>query len=558
MLVRMNLGIAMALIVSSAALADLSISNKATHDVICSGGVCTATAKGANLNVTDLTNMLAAGDTTVKFGGGALAIQINDGFSWTSASRLTIDANTSVGFHKPVTVAGQGALTITYNDGSTDGDLKFVDEGKIDFWDSSSGLSINGKSYALITDLASLAARVKANSSDNIALAIDVDAGGDTSGKVPVKTLFSGIFEGLGHSVQNLHLSKAVRCKDGGNGICEGLFAAVKGTVRDIAVDASILVPPRAFSGALAGEMVNGAIVNSSSSGSIVASEFGAVGGLVGRSPPGGVITNSHSSVNVTAGVVGTIAGGLVGGDPVTDDGPMIFHSFATGTVGGPGFYVGGLAGTGRASNSYATGDVAGNAIVGGLIGNAITVESSFAIGNVSASPSGGTAGGLVGVADSIAGSFALGNVRGNCVGGLAGGISEYFDRRIVNNYSLGAVTTTDGGAAGGLVGIRSSHHRIDSSNYSAGKVTVESGVAKTGGLVGEDLHGDWESSYWDLDTSGQSRAFGKGKEDNAVVGLSDVQLKSGLPDGFDPKIWGQSPNINNGYPYLLANPPQQ
>jgi hypothetical protein len=28
------------------------------------------------------------------------------------------------------------------------------------------------------------------------------------------------------------------------------------------------------------------------------------------------------------------------------------------------------------------------------------------------------------------------------------------------------------------------------------------------------------------------------------------------LPPGFDPKIWAQSSNINNGYPYLLANPP--
>jgi hypothetical protein len=34
------------------------------------------------------------------------------------------------------------------------------------------------------------------------------------------------------------------------------------------------------------------------------------------------------------------------------------------------------------------------------------------------------------------------------------------------------------------------------------------------------------------------------------------VQLKSGLPEGFDPHIWGSNPNIDNGYPYLPANPP--
>jgi len=39
-------------------------------------------------------------------------------------------------------------------------------------------------------------------------------------------------------------------------------------------------------------------------------------------------------------------------------------------------------------------------------------------------------------------------------------------------------------------------------------------------------------------------------------VGLSDAQLKSGLPTGFDPTIWGHDPAINNGLPYLLHNPP--
>jgi hypothetical protein len=33
-------------------------------------------------------------------------------------------------------------------------------------------------------------------------------------------------------------------------------------------------------------------------------------------------------------------------------------------------------------------------------------------------------------------------------------------------------------------------------------------------------------------------------------------QLQSGLPSGFDPSIWAEKPGINNGYPYLIANPP--
>ena len=42
------------------------------------------------------------------------------------------------------------------------------------------------------------------------------------------------------------------------------------------------------------------------------------------------------------------------------------------------------------------------------------------------------------------------------------------------------------------------------------------------------------------------------------LTGLTDAQLKSGLPAGFDPAVWGQSAGINNGYPYLLSNPPPQ
>ena len=38
--------------------------------------------------------------------------------------------------------------------------------------------------------------------------------------------------------------------------------------------------------------------------------------------------------------------------------------------------------------------------------------------------------------------------------------------------------------------------------------------------------------------------------------GLTTQQLQSALPTGIDPAIWGDEPNINNGYPYLLANPP--
>jgi hypothetical protein len=68
----------------SQAHAALEISAKATGNVTCSAGVCTATAKKAVLNVTDLANMLASADVTVQSGTLAQDIEINAALTWTS------------------------------------------------------------------------------------------------------------------------------------------------------------------------------------------------------------------------------------------------------------------------------------------------------------------------------------------------------------------------------------------------------------------------------------------------------------------------------------------
>ena len=42
------------------------------------------------------------------------------------------------------------------------------------------------------------------------------------------------------------------------------------------------------------------------------------------------------------------------------------------------------------------------------------------------------------------------------------------------------------------------------------------------------------------------------------VTGVTTKQLQKKLPAGFDKKIWAENPTINNGFPYLIANPPVQ
>ena len=97
----------------------------------------------------------------------------------------------------------------------------------------------------------------------------------------------------------------------------------------------------------------------------------------------------------------------------------------------------------------------------------------------------------------------------------------------------------------GGLVGYNGG--AIDES-YSIGAVTGSG--SDVGGLVGFNAGGAAViAAYWDTQTSGQSTSAG-GK------GRTTAQLQDGLPNGFDPTIWGEDVSINDGLPYLLALPP--
>src|SRR4051794_37816335 len=122
-----------ALAFSTAARADLSISNKPTQNMSCDAGVCMATAKKAVLNVGDLQTMLGGGDVTVTTGSIAKDIEIAQPLTWSSTSRLTLDAQQSVIVKRPVVVTGTGSLTIATNDGGNDGDFLFDSKGTIAF-----------------------------------------------------------------------------------------------------------------------------------------------------------------------------------------------------------------------------------------------------------------------------------------------------------------------------------------------------------------------------------------------------------------------------------------
>ncbi len=207
----------------------------------------------------------------------------------------------------------------------------------------------------------------------------------------------------------------------------------------------------------------------------------------------------------------------------------------------------------GTVSHCYVSGVIEGVAVsIGGLIDyNEGTVFAS----SVSARVNGRVyAGGLVAVQGG-SGKVIQSYVTGDALAkNFAGGLVAYNYGQVVDSYSTGQVGKSSINGAGGLVG--EVHGGSISTSYSTGLVRG----TKAGGLIGVDATSNNTAAYWDLDTSGVNdphQGAGNVSDDKGLTGLTDAQLKSGLPDGFDPKIWASDPNINNGYPYLLANPPR-
>jgi hypothetical protein len=529
------------------ASASVVISNKATKHMSCSGGICTPTAKNSVLNVGDLQTMLASGDVTVNTGTGAVSIAVSAPVTWASTSRLTLSAANVISIRAAVVVEGTGAMTLAPSGAG----LSFYPGGSIAFWDNVSSLVISGHGYTLVSDIATLASDVQANPAGFYALAKDYDASGDSFGAAAVSTALTGTFEGLGHTISNFSINDQDEFQ-------VGLFSEIDGTARDLTMSNGNITCGELGSGAqgvglLVGEN-KGVVKGISVSGTINCHSGRDIGGVAGDNTAPGIISNATSAVNIPESHAHA-AGGLVGVNTGT-----IQKSSASGDiVGDPG---GGLVGTtsGTITDSRATGSVLNAAAYsGGLAGIANgTILRCSASGNVSAKT---YTGGLVGFVSSsltIDSSFATGAAASaNAAGGLAGFAGGGL--MLVNSYARGAATGTirKVQGIGGLIGVSNSAHSVATS-YSTG---APSGAKNTGGSVGAVVGSVAVTDvYWDLDTSGisdPSKGVGNSANYPGVTGLTTAQFQSGLPAGFDPAVWAQSPSINNGYPYLIANPPQ-
>jgi hypothetical protein len=205
------------------------------------------------------------------------------------------------------------------------------------------------------------------------------------------------------------------------------------------------------------------------------------VGSLVGRMRTG-TITGCYVSGGSVAG--GSFVGGLVG---VQDNG-AITNCYATASVSGD-TYVGGLVGYNnpgcRISDCYSTGRISGKEYVGGLVGlNRGAVTNCYANGSVS-------------------GSKIVGGFAGSNGWPLLPIARPYPPGGITNCYSTGSVP--GGNHAGGLVG-RQGYGRVTSSFWdiqTSGQTTSDGGIGKTTAemqMAGTFVGWGCELTVWTID----------------------------------------------------------
>jgi hypothetical protein len=422
----------------------------------------------------------------------------------------------------------------------------------VNFWDLGSGLVINGEHYTLAGDIKTLAADIAAHPSGNYALAKSYDAKADgTYTSVPIPTQLTGKLEGLGNAILHLTIEDNMDYDIGLFGETAVSSAIENLTLSNVNVTGSTIFDVGGLAGILFGTARNVRVTGNVSGSS---AEVGAITGI-----NAGFILQSSAQGKV----LGAYAGGLAG-----ENGGTIGQSYAEGSEGGG--LLGGLAGLddGLIADSYATAPVTAGSSqeAGGLAGSVFggAIERSFATGAVTGGD-GSFAGGVTGYVDggTVDQSFSTRAVsvgKNGAAGGLIAGMcSCELIATVINSYASGSVHAESGSMSGGLAGfIQDNEGSTITGAYSTGAVSGDN--TYEGGFIGfDDNPGDIASGFWDLTTSGISnpaRGAGNVKNDPGIAGLTDDQLKSGLPAGFDPQVWGQSASINNGYPYLLANPP--
>ncbi|MEW6641735.1 MAG: YDG domain-containing protein [Pseudomonadota bacterium] len=472
----------------------------------------TISASGGDISGATLSGMLGSTNVTIRSVNGARAgngdIFVNDPVTW-SANTLTLNASRNIVINSAMNGSGTAGLALEYGQGAVasgntatymvNAPVNLASTGSFSTRLGSDGAAI---SYTIVTDVNALQT-INNGLGGNYVLGSNIDASATSgwnsgAGFVPIGSpntaFFTGVFDGLGHTISDLTINR--NSLVGLFGYANGATFRNVGLVRDVVTGTD-------HTGGLVGYLSNGTISNSYANGTVGGSIY--VGGLVGMS--------YQSTVS---------------------------NSYATGSVSG-NYYVGGLVGYNLNSTinaSYAAGWTIGTADdIGGLVGwnSGGTINTSYASGTVTSN--GDATGGLVGwnYGGAVNSSYASSSVSG---GGAAGGLVgiNRDNSTISNSYATGAVNGVS--YTGGLVG-KNSISTISSSYASGG---VSGGT--TGGLVGSnDSSGVITASFYNSETTNQGVGCGVNSGACAATGVTTAQMNNPftfIDAGWDfASVWG-------------------
>ncbi|MBU0983156.1 MAG: filamentous hemagglutinin N-terminal domain-containing protein, partial [candidate division Zixibacteria bacterium] len=371
-----------------------------------SGGDITGTALGTLLGSNSITIHTGTGtDTAIDHYGSTGTngdIFVNDSITW-SANKLTLNADRNIEINSALYGSDTAQLALYYGQGTVaSGNTATysinapVNLAAGDNFSTSLGSDGTVVDYHVITSLGSEGSTsatdlqgMSDNLTGNYVLGADIDASSTSAwdsgaGFSPIGIsnvlYYSGVFDGLGHTITDLTINRASTQFVGLFGYTNGATIANVGLVGGtVTGDTSV--------GGLVGCNYSGTVTGSYATGFVTG--WFRVGGLVGWNE--GSITNSYATGTVTA--TRAVVGGLVG---MNDS--DIAGCYATGLVKG-GSHVGGLAGynSRTVTGSYATGKVEGGTVVGGLVGHnsSGSITNSYATGTVTATSA--AVGGLLG-----------------------------------------------------------------------------------------------------------------------------------------------------------------
>jgi filamentous hemagglutinin family protein len=395
--------------------------------------VTTRAAAGSHgtwlIDPVDFTIAASGGDMTGAAVGKALAdngnftvqsttgdINVNDTVNW-SEFKLTLQAQNNINVNADLNASGTASLAFEYGQASADGGSSayFLNYGaKInlpagDNFSTKLGSGGTTVTYKVITDLGAQGSTTGAdlqgmggnsfNLSSNYVLGADIDAAATSgwnsgAGFAPVgnaTTAFTGNFDGLNHTISNLHINRP-------NTDNVGLFGVAGSGAQASAIRNVTLSNHAVTGGKQTGALIGNSLglrelFNVHAAGAVVASVTGgsaiSAGGLVGYAVKTPIVA-SHTEGSVSVVGASPQAGGIVGMLGASASLNQCYSSASvTGLTGSSGA-AGGLAGylnTGTITDSYAIGDVNGGGnYTGGLAGFSSTglrINNSYASGRV-------------------------------------------------------------------------------------------------------------------------------------------------------------------------------